>query len=355
MNIRSRVGAAAACTLAFVFVVVAGVGAQKDQKETKKLDKTQIEQAQALSQAIDQAEAGQSPASDVPLALQSCHFFRTATGDTYVPFTITVDAKAMSSPGVVLLYRVVDRNAPKPIGPAAAQDKDKNKDKTPVVRVRPAYEDLAFTAFKPGALGDPLRLSRAFQAPAGDYDLYVALLERNQAVDKKQKPKITVLKQPVTVPDLKQELSTSSIVLPEKIDQLPLPLPPDQQRDNPYTMGQLQIVPRLGTKFAKTQELSVYFQVYNEALDAAKKPDIQIEFLFYRKQADSEKKIASSEPQILNASTLPPQFDPTKHQLAGGSAWPLTTFQPGDFRLEITVTDKVSGKILKKSVDFTVS
>ncbi len=350
MNMRSRVQAAVACAFAMVLVVGVTVGAQKD---SKKPDKALLQAGQTLSQAVDQAEAGQAPASDVQLALESYHFFRTVNGDTYVPFTVTVEPKALAGPSVALLYRVVDRNLKPPVMQTSnAQDQ---KSKPGAVKVKPAYEDLAFTAFKPGALGEPLKLSRAFQVPAGEYDLYVAIFERSQAGDQKQKPKVTVLKQTLTVPDYRQDLATSSVMLTEKIDQLPAPLPADQQRDNPYTIGQLQIVPKVGIKFAKTQELSVYFQVYNEGLDAAKKPDVQIEFLFYRKQADELKKMASSEPQILNASTLPPQFDPAKHQLAGGSAWPLTTFQPGDFRLEITITDKVSGKILKKNVDFTVS
>jgi len=34
---------------------------------------------------------------------------------------------------------------------------------------------------------------------------------------------------------------------------------------------------------------------------------------------------------------------------------PLATFPPGDYRLEIKVTDKPSGKSLTNNVDFSVS
>jgi hypothetical protein len=221
--------------------------------------------------------------------------------------------------------------------------------------VRAAFEDVYFTSLKPGEGNQPSRLNRAFQVPAGEYDVYLAVKERNTG-DKKQKPKMAVFKLPVTVPDFQgDEITTSSLVVASKIDQLPAPLTEEEQRENPFTIGLLQVIPKVGTKFAKTDELGVYFNIYNEGLDADRKPNIQIDFLFYRKQADGEKRIANSEPQVISAAKLPPQFDVTKHQIFGCQTWPLTSFQPGDYRLEMKITDKVAGKSLTREVNFSVS
>jgi hypothetical protein len=42
------------------------------------------------------------------------------------------------------------------------------------------------------------------------------------------------------------------------------------------------------------------------------------------------------------------------HQLPGSLVVPLTSFPAGDYRLEIKVTDKASGKSVTQNVSFTV-
>jgi hypothetical protein len=374
MNIRGRARASVA-VLVVGFVLVVGAMsllAQAQQQNTKKPDKAQQQEADALSQVLASVQSGQPAPSDMAVGIESYHSFRSANGQTYIAFTVTVDGKGLASPAVALMLRVVNRNgttvasgADKKPGVATASNAGEPGDDTRArmggersgkAAVAPAaYEDLDFTSLKPAEPGQPSRLSRAFQVPAGEYDIYFGLKERNTG-DKKQKPKFAVCKQPLTVPDYGgSDLITSSVILAAKMDVLPKALAPDEQRSNPYTIGLLEIVPKVGTEFARGAELGIYFQIYNEALDATSKPNVQVDFLFYRKQADGEKKIANSEPQILNGTTLPPQFDVTKHQLAGSSAWPLTSFQPGSFRLEIKITDKISGKSLTKDVTFSVS
>ena len=357
MSTRGRVLALASAGV-FGFIVVVGstsVPLAAQQKDAKKLDKAQQQDAEALTRALDAVQAGQAAPSDIPIAVESYDALRTASGDTYVPFTVSVDDKTLVNQPVAVMFRVVADNATT-VSPGADNGSDRSKADTAKAKAPYAYQDLAFTSLSaPADLGQPLlRVRRSFQAAPGSYQLYFALKERNTG-DKKQKPRIAVCKQVVSLPDLKGDLTTSTIIFYDKVDVLAKPLPSDQQRDSPYTIGQLQFVPKVGTKFAKTQELSVFFQIYNEAIDAARKPNVQVDFLFYRRQGDQEKKIANSEPQILNANTLAPQFDPAIHQLPGGSSWPLANFAPGDYRLEIQVTDKVSGKTLTRSVTFSVS
>ncbi len=56
----------------------------------------------------------------------------------------------------------------------------------------------------------------------------------------------------------------------------------------------------------------------------------------------------------MNAANLPPQFDPAKFPVPGGITVPLASFGEGSYRLSVKITDKVSGKVLTRDVNFTV-
>src|SRR5438046_2390252 len=97
--------------------------------------------------------------------------------------------------------------------------------------------------------------------------------------------------------------------------------------------------------------------IYNPKVDANNKPDVSVEYNFYQKQTGgAEKFFNKTNPQNLNAQTLPPQFDlASGYQLQSGQAVPLASFPEGDYRLEIKITDKVGNKSLTRDVNFSVS
>src|SRR5207244_1574238 len=60
-------------------------------------------------------------------------------------------------------------------------------------------------------------------------------------------------------------------------------------------------------------------------------------------------------PKPLTAQTLPTTFDlAAGHQLQSGQAVPLRAFAAGEYRLEITVKDRIAGAQIIRSVTFTV-
>ena len=61
--------------------------------------------------------------------------------------------------------------------------------------------------------------------------------------------------------------------------------------------------------------------------------------------------------QSFNATTLPGQFDLNLgHQVFVGQGIPVKdAFKPGEYRLEIKVTDKTNGQTVTRNVPFTVS
>ena len=89
---------------------------------------------------------------------------------------------------------------------------------------------------------------------------------------------------------------------------------------------------------------------------ATKKPNVEVEYNFHQKTADGEKFFNKTEPQVMNAETLPPQFDMAAgHQLPGSLSVPLSSFPEGDYRLEVKLTDKTSGKTVTRESVFNVA
>ena len=179
---------------------------------------------------------------------------------------------------------------------------------------------------------------------------------------------MSVLKHTMDVPDFwNSELNTSSVILAQRIDPLPAPLTPQQQIDRPYALGMMEIVPMLDTKFSKKAELSTFILIYNPKVDKDNKPDVMVDTTSARwPPANSPSRVNRARParssstkrirRVLNATTLPPQFDMAAgHQLQSGQAVSLTLFPEGQHRLEIKVTDKVANKTLTRDVNFTVS
>ena len=119
-------------------------------------------------------------------------------------------------------------------------------------------------------------------------------------------------KQPLDVPNYASaELMTSTIILAERVDQLPAPIPTDQQSEHPYAFGQTEIVPSPERKFKKAQELIVLFQIYNPNVTADKKFSLEATYTFYRQDAGAEKRFNSTEPQPFTNDTMGAAFDPT--------------------------------------------
>ena len=104
-------------------------------------------------------------------------------------------------------------------------------------------------------------------------------------------------------------------------------------------------------KFSKSGELNLVFWIYGAGAAAAGKPNVQIEYAFHQKLAEGEKYFNRTQPQVLNAESLPPEFDVAAgHQLPGTLTVPLASFPAGDYRLEIKITDKTSSKTLTQNV-----
>ena len=340
-----------------VLVLIASTSALLGQsKDDKKKDDAQKKEIANVVKIVDGVAAGQPAANDLSLAWVREDVLKAQGNKQYVPFTVQIDPSKLTTPNVAFYWRVVAKNAAAPEPAAAGKKDDKDKDK--VKKTEYAYEDITFVPVTQGQT--PLRISRSFTVPAGEYEIFLVAKEPTpeKAPKNAAPPKLSALKQSVNVPDFwNNELSTSSVIVATRIDPLPAPLTPQQQADRPYALGMMEIVPSFDTKFAKKAELSTFMLIYNPKVDAANKPDVTVEYNFYQKPAGApEKFFNKTNPQALNAQTLPPNFDlAAGHQLQSGQAVPLASFPEGDYRLEIKVTDKIANKTLTRELNFTVS
>jgi hypothetical protein len=330
------------------------VDPKAQQKAEPKLSDAQKKDLQAIAKVVDEVAKGQPAQNDLSLTWVRHDVLKAVDNLEFVPFVLGVDAKAASGP-LSVYWRVVSKDAPAAApAPAGKNDKnDKKDDKKDGKHSEYAYENFSPTA----ALDKDAHISRSFGVPAGNYDVFVVVREQASTQKNAPAPKMSVLKQPVTVGNLwTNEFDTSTVVAAVRIDPLPAPLTPQQQLDRPYAFGSMEIVPSFDSKFSRKSEISIFFLIYNAKMDAANKPDVTVEYNFHVKQAGAEKFFNKTAPQSLSAQTLPPDWDPAAgHQLPGGQAVPLASFPAGDYRLEIKVTDKLASKTLTREVSFTVT
>ena len=285
-----RYVAAAACVTLAAFLFAAPAAGQDD--AARELEDWEREELQALVEAVGDALEGDAAAED-PLELMPS-FVKGTDGNTYVPFTLAVDPGQIDSETVVVYLYVDD--------PGLAESEEAD-DRDAV------FEDAYFVEVDRED-DQPIRLSRAFSAPGGNYDVYLAVrdsLGEDADDDDREARPLMVFKAPVAVPDLwTSDLQTSTVFVGQ-IEQLSAPLSPQEQIEQPYTFGPLRIIPKHGESFGKQEELSLLMMVYNPRL-SNDMPSVTVEFNFHTVTADGEEFFNKTTPQEFNSQTLPPGF-----------------------------------------------
>ena len=339
MAIRRAMTMVVALVVSATFAV-SGVAAQQAQakQDTKKRSKQEQQEIDTVVKLVDGVMAGQPAPTDITMTLEP-FFMKSQEQRTFVPFVLTVTNAPKTD--VAMYVRVVN--------PAAVPDA-KTK------RVEYPWDDIHFIPAAALA-GEPVKLNRVFMATAGTYDVYIAFKERlPEKAPKNSVPKMGVLKTKVAVPDFYNgELSTSTMLVADKVNMLSAMLGPEEARERPFVFGMQELLPALDMEFKKAEELSIFFQVYNSGLDSAGKPNLTLEYEFHKVEGTGEKFFNKTTPQTVTAANLPPQFDPAKFPVPGGITVPLASFTEGAYRLNVKITDKANNnKVLSQDIKFTV-
>ncbi len=339
MAIRRAMAVVVALVVSVTFAA-SGIAAQQAQKQdNKKRSKQEQQEIETVVKLVDGVMAGQPAPSDITMTLEPL-FMKSQEQRTFVPFVLTVNNAPKTD--AAMYVRVVN--------PAAQPDPKAKKVEYP-------WDDIHFIPAAALAAGDSVKLNRVFMATAGTYDVYVAFKERlPEKAPRNTVPKMGVLKTSVTVPDYYNgELATSTVLVADKVNMLTAPLNPEEARERPFVFGVQELLPAPDMEFKKSEELSIFFQVYNAGLDPAGKPNLTLEYEFHKVEGTGEKFFNKTTPQVVSAANLPPQFDPAKFPVPGGITVPLGSFTEGQYRLNIKITDKANNsKLLSQDVKFTV-
>lgn len=366
-QIARRNWVVALCAVA-VLLAVSWVAAQDSTTSGNVLEEWQQEELQSLVEVVSAALNGQVilPAEN-PFEIRT-DFLKGTDGNAYVPFTVSIDPSKVNASAVAMYLFVIDPVSAQAAAQAAAliAEEPEAPDRRASVVIDgvavdvasdeatddsaalppPAFENAYFTEVTVEGT-DPIEVSRAFNVPGGEYDVYLAIRDSTGGVEADAQmadaASVMLLRHRVSVPNLWDgTLQTSTVLFAENLVPLDGPLSPEQQILSPYTIGTTQIEPKADRSFGKQDELSLVFLVYNPGLGDESKPDVTIEYAFFHQTADAETYFNRTQNQQFNGETLPPTFDLTLgHQIVAGQSVPLSMFPAGDYRLNIKVTDNV--------------
>ena len=168
---------------------------------------------------------------------------------------------------------------------------------------------------------------------AGRYQLVLGVQDR---VSKK----FAAYRKDVEVPDYTTgALRLSSITLADVME-------PTEYRPapgKPFYLGKFKVVPKPDAQFRATDELNVYFQVYNPAADPATgKPKMDIEYRFRLKSADG----TFTELGVYSVKESAAQVQ--------GYAVALQKWPAGEYQVTIVVRDLLAGTVAESSALFTL-
>jgi GWxTD domain-containing protein len=132
-----------------------------------------------------------------------------------------------------------------------------------------------------------------------------------------------------TVPRIPDEkLATSSLILADRIEALP----PRQVSTGQFVLGSSKVVPNVKSEFDRTQNMSVWLQVYSLKVDeTTHKPSATIETLITR-NGNVVKRIAEDATEFSGAA----------QQLTYMKSIPLSEFEAGEYAVQVKITDNLS-------------
>jgi hypothetical protein len=313
--------------------------AAQTQEQQRKLSNDERRDYTALSDFVDAVAGGKQPAA-ADLKLKFQYHYLKSNENVYLPYIVEVSGGKFSSFPVTMYVRVTQKGAAPPAGKGSEANWP--------------FADVYFLTEKNVTTnGDVTEVPRALQLPPGEYTITIALRER-PGRDKKVPPKTAMLTQDLSVPDLNKGLTTSSVILASALNPAPEQLTAQQQLERPFTFSGYEVVPSFGKPIPQSGELMFVFFIYNEGVASTGKPDLDVDYLFYR--GNEDKPFTKLATQSFNATTLPGQFDvKAGHQVFVGQGIPVKgAIAAGDYKMEIKITDKTNSQSVTRNVAFTV-
>jgi hypothetical protein len=353
-------------------------------RRRERLTDSQRQEGQAVLAIADAAMGARQAELPADFRLRWRNAFLKAQQGTFVPFTLFVDSPGALPDGVLLYVRAVRRQSVSsdvrlPASAARATRTPRPPPGRSSSTIKPSLGEVEYPVdaifpvdLKPES-PHAASVSRGFSIAPGDYDVYVVVRERQAGVPVRNTPRAAVLSQPLAVPDFwNGELTTSSVILADRLTVIKEPLTADELVERPYVIGQNEVTPASDSTFRRAEELVVVLLVYNPTVTPEKHFDLQVEYHFFQLVGETstpeavpsgshpparagERYFNHTDPQRFNPAIMGAQFDPGAGQpVLAGQGIPLGSFDRGDYRLAIKVIDLLSGKFVTRDVTFTV-
>jgi GWxTD domain-containing protein len=137
-------------------------------------------------------------------------------------------------------------------------------------------------------------------------------------------------------------LELSSLILADLVD----PLPPSQVGSGPFILGGNKVRPSVTTQFVRSRDkdLKMWFQVYNLKIDEeSKKPSATVEMIITKNNQEI-KKIVDQSTEVSNAAA----------QMTIVKSLPLSDFEPGQYAVQVKVTDNLTKDVIVAKDNFSV-
>jgi hypothetical protein len=139
-----------------------------------------------------------------------------------------------------------------------------------------------------------------------------------------------------------ERLQLSSLILADLVEAVPL----NQVGSGSFILGANKVRPSVSGEFVRTrdEDLKLWFQVYNLKLDeATKKPSATVEMVF-TKNNQEVKRIVEQSTELSNAAA----------QMTIVQSLPLSDFEPGQYSVQVKVTDNLTKDVIASKDNFIV-
>jgi len=139
------------------------------------------------------------------------------------------------------------------------------------------------------------------------------------------------------------QLSASSLILADRIEKVPTRSIGTGQ----FVIGSSKVRPRVTESFSREERLGIYLQLYNfEADEQTQKPSGLIEYEVFKN--------GSNERVFQYTEELASLEGASSQQVTIEKLLPLQGFEPGQYTLNMKVTDRLSNQTLSPTATFTV-
>lgn len=203
------------------------------------------------------------------------------------------------------------------------------------------FEDPATIAFPESQFDSGIQQSSVYQKsvvlPPGRYKIDMVVRDITSG-------HTGVVHHGFEVPQYSQEkMITSSLIIADLLEPLR-----GRVAAGPFIVGSNKVRPNVSQVFKTNQNLGVYLQVYNVQIDQTTlQPAVDVEYVITKNGQEVLRLKEDGKNGISDLSG-------SGQQIILGRSIPLTSLEPGDYEVTVSITDRVGRQTLTPKTNFTV-